>query len=131
MHMMRRFVCTLTQALALTTLAAISQPSPADTELRSDINRSVWVAHSVTHAGRVRVVISRQRPKFFLAKTLLPRFASDQDDDFYDDLPEVQVGYRRPEVVDQSADLELSDTIKIRLALARIKAMKKYTETWA
>jgi hypothetical protein len=91
----------------------------------------VLVAQTATHAGRVRVVITRQRPKFYLAK-LQPKLSADsQDDDYWDDLPEIQVGYRRPELVNQSADLELPDAIKIRLALARMKAMKKYAETWA
>ena len=129
--MMRRLLCTLTQALALATLALINQPSWADMELHSDTNRSAWVAQTATHAGRVRVVITRQRPKYYLAK-LLPKFYADnQDNDYYDDLPEVQVGYRRPELIDQSADVELSDAIKIRLALARLKALRRYEATWS
>ena len=131
--MMRRLLCTLTQALTLLTLAVISQQSLADTELRSEPSRSAWVAQTATHAGRVRVTITKTRPKLLLAKSHRPiarLFADDSNDDYYDDLPDVQVGYRRPELVNQSADLELSDHIKIRLALARLKAIRRYEQVW-
>ena len=129
--MMRRLLCTLPKALMLLTLAVISQQSSAELAAPLDTNRSAWVAQTATHAGRVRVVITKQRPKFYLAK-LLPKFYADnQDNDYYDDLPEVQVGYRRPELIDQSADVELSDAIKIRLALARLKALRRYEATWS
>jgi hypothetical protein len=55
----------------------------------------------------------------------------DNNEDYYDETPEFQVGYRRPELVNQSVDLELSDEIKIRLLLARKRALDAYHATWA
>ena len=132
---MRRFVCTLTQALLPVTLALLSQPSSAELAPISDtVSPYVWVARTATPEGRVRVTITKQRPKLQLAKSLQPvarLFADNDDNDYYDDQPDLQVGYRRPELVNQSADLELSDDIKIRLALARMKALKRYEEVWS
>jgi hypothetical protein len=89
----------------------------------------------VTAEGRVRVTITKLKPKLHLAKLQRPIFkllAEDQDDDYYNDLPDVQIGYRRPELIDQTAEVhnDISDEIKIRLALARMKALAKYQETW-
>ena len=131
MHMMRRHLCTLTQALTLVTLAVLSQQSLADTALRSDTNRYGWVAQTATAAGRVRVTITKQKPRLYLAKLQQPKLlADDQDDDYYDDLPDVQVGYRRPELVKVEVADTVPDDIKIRLALARMKALKRYEEVW-
>ena len=133
MHM-RRFLCTLTQALLLLTLASISQASQAKLEQLWDTCPYGCVARIATAEGRVRVTITKQRPKLHLAKSLQPvarLFADNDDNDYYDDQPDLQVGYRRPELVNQSADLELSDAVKIRLALARMKALKRYEEVWS
>ena len=96
---------------------------------------SVCVAHSATPEGRVRVVITRQKPKLHLAKTYRPvvQLALDDDDtDYYDELPDIQIGYRRPELVNQTADVhgDLSDEIKIRLLLARKRALEAYHANW-
>ena len=42
----------------------------------------------------------------------------------------LHVGYRRPEVIHNPVDVEVSDYVKFRLWLARQLAMKKYEETW-
>lgn len=133
--MMRRLICTLTQALLPVTLALLSHQSSAELAPISDtVSPYVWVAQTATHAGRVRVTITKTRPKLQLAKSRQPvaqLFANDDNNDYYDDQPDVQVGYRRPELIDQSADLDLSDEIKIRLALSRMKALRRYTEVWS
>lgn len=131
--MMRRFLCTLTLALPTLIVALTSQQSQAESALTSDTNRSVWVARTVTPGGRARVTITKSRPKYYLAKVYPKLFAGDQDTDYYDDQPDLQVGYRRPELVDQTAEIvdpELSDEIKIRLVIARMKAMQTYNQTW-
>jgi hypothetical protein len=88
----------------------------------------------VTQGGRVRVTITRQKPKLHLARTQRPVIRSalkDDDTDYYNELPDIQVGYRRPELIDQTADVQdVSDEIKIRLILARKKALEKYHEKW-
>ena len=92
-------------------------------------------AHSVTPNGRVRVVITKHKPRLHLAKTQRPVVLlalNDDDTDYYDELPEFQVGYRRPELVDQSADVQdISDEIKLRLLLARKRALDAYHQNWS
>jgi len=93
-----------------------------------------WVAPTVIPAGRVRVIITKTRAKLHLPKAQRPvvRLAlNDNDDDYYDETPEFQIGYRRPELTDQSADVDdISDEIKIRLVLARKRALEAYTRKW-
>ena len=57
----------------------------------------------------------------------------DTDDDYYDDRQEIHVSPRRPEVVkpDVVDNADLTDEIKLRLAIARSKALKKYEEVWS
>ena len=133
---MRKHLCThtLPTALVLLTLALINQPSSAESEQVLDRNHSEWVAHSATPGARVRVVITRTKPKLHLARSQRPVLLSvtDDDTDYYDELPDVQVGYRRPELIDQTADVhdDISDEIKIRLLLARRRALEAYTAKW-
>ena len=92
--------------------------------------------HSVTQDGRVRVVITKHKPRLHLAKTQRPVVLlalNDDDTDYYDELPEFQVGYRRPELIDQTADIhgDISDEIKIRLLLARKRALDAYHQNWS
>jgi hypothetical protein len=88
----------------------------------------------VTPEGRVRVIITKTKAKLHLAKTYRPLIQlvlEDDDTDYYDDVPDLQVGYRRPELISQSADVDLSAAIKIRLALARMKALAAYNQKWS
>jgi hypothetical protein len=59
-------------------------------------------------------------------------FLDDDDTDYYDELLDLQVGYRRPELIDQTADMhdDVSDEIKLRLILARKRALEAYAKTW-
>ena len=132
--MMRRLSCLC----ALTTITLIlglqSHPSLAQEDPLPEITRLESPAHIAIHAGRVRVTITKTKPRLHLAKQQRPiakLFFEDDDSDYYDELPDIQVGYRRPELIDQSVDLELSDHVKIRLALARMKALKRYEEIWS
>jgi ethanolamine ammonia-lyase large subunit len=81
------------------------------------------------------VTITKNKPKLHLPKTQRPvvrLFADDRDDDYYDEIVEFQVGYRRPELVNQTADVDdLSDEIKIRLLLARKRALQAYHQNWS
>lgn len=127
---------TLIQGLMLATLIAISNQSHAELAPILDYTSPyVWVAQTVIPNGRVRVVITKQKPKLYLARskyTVAKLLADNNDDDYYNDIPDFQVGYRRPELIDQTADThsDISDEIQIRLALARMKAMAKYQEIW-
>lgn len=126
-------LCALT-TLLLATLSLTAPTSSAQPSQPLSNTRLEWPAQTVTANGRVRVTIARSKPKLHLLKAQRPiakLFLDDTNDDYYDDLPELQVGYRRPELVNQSADLELSDDIKIRLALARMKAIKRHEELWS
>ena len=95
-----------------------------------------WSARSVTPEGRVRVIITKQKPKLHLAKKSRPVILSqltDDESDYYNELPDLQVGYRRPELINQTAEIhdDISDEIKIRLVLARKRALEAYTKKWA
>ena len=82
---------------------------------------------------RVRVTIKKSRSRIHLARVQQPviRLAvNDDDTDYYDEPPDLQIGYRRPELVGQSATVDLPDDIKLRLAIARIKALATYQRTW-
>ena len=131
---MRRRSCnhTLLQLLILAALPlGVSQ---AESEPTWETCHSVCVARTVTPGGRVRVVITRQKPKLYLAKSQRISLVLDDDNpDYYDELPDVQVGYRRPELVDTTAQVhdDISDEIRLRLAIARIKALQAYDRNWA
>ena len=135
-YSMRRQSCipTLLQILILAVLPL--GPSRAESDPFWNTNPYVWSAHSVTQSGRVRVTITKTRPKLFLARTHRPvvhALLDDRDDDYYDETPEFQVGYRRPELVNQTAQVnnDISDEIKIRLLLARKRALQIYHATWS
>lgn len=125
----------LLQILILATLGLISQQSQSQSVQVLDTNRSEWVAQTATAGARVRVTITKQKSKLHLAKSQRPVIqlsANDDDTDYYDELPDFQIGYRRPELIDQTATVQddISDEIKIRLLLARKRALAKYEETW-
>lgn len=127
----------LLQILILATLGLINQQSQSQSVQVLDNNRSEWVAQTATADGRVRVTITKAKPKLQLPKTQRPvvRLAldDDDDDDYYDETPEFQIGYRRPELVNQTARVhdDVSDEIKIRLLLARKRALEAYDRKWA
>jgi hypothetical protein len=128
----------LFQILTLATLSLASNSSPAESAQVLDTNRSESVAHSATPGGRVRVIITKHKPKLSLPKSQRPlvqliRLSADDDIDYYAQLPDLQVGYRRPELVNQTADIhdDISDEIKIRLLLARMRALEAYDKKWA
>ena len=130
--MMRRQSClrTLLQILILSALPlGLSQ---AESDPFWNTNPYAWSAQTVTHAGRVRVTITKTKPKLYLAKSQrILLVLNDDDPDYYDELPDIQVGYRRPELLNQTADVDLSDEIKIRLLLARKRALQAYHATWS
>jgi hypothetical protein len=132
--MMRRYSCLriLLQILILAVLPlGVSQAESGPTW---ETCRSACVAHSVTPNGRVRVVITKQKPKLYLAKSQrILLVLNDDNTDYYDELPDIQVGYRRPELVNQTARVhdDISDEIKIRLVLARKRALEAYHRTWS
>ena len=129
---MRRQSClrTLLQILILSALPlGLSQ---AESDPFWNTNPYAWSAQTVTHAGRVRVTITKTKPKLYLAKSQrILLVLNDDDPDYYDELPDIQVGYRRPELLNQTADVDLSDEIKIRLLLARKRALEAYHATWS
>ena len=130
--MMRRQSClrTLLQILILSALPlGLSQ---AESDPFWNTNPYAWSAQTVTHAGRVRVTITKTKPKLYLAKSQrILLVLNDDDPDYYDELPDIQVGYRRPELLNQTADVDLSDEIKIRLLLARKRALEAYHANWS
>ena len=127
---------TLLPALLLATLALTSQKSSAELDPYLVHNPYEWVALTATADGRVRVIITKTKARLHLPKTQRPIIKLSIDDDnsdYYDELPELQIGYRRPELVDQTAKIhdDISDEIKIRLLLARKRALEAYTKKWA
>lgn len=123
---------TLLPILLFASLALTSPPSLAQLDYE-ETPPSEYVARIVTPVDRVRVTIKKPRHRIHLAKTHQPVsrvFLNDDDTDYYDELPDLQVGYRRPELINQSADVDLPDEIKIRLVLARKRALEAYHANW-
>ena len=113
----------------MTSQVSLAQPDLEETP------PSEYVAQIVTHVDRVRATITKPRARIHLAKTHQPiarLFLNEDDTDYYDELPDLQIGYRRPELVNQSAEIhdDLSDEVKLRLVLARKKALESYNRTW-
>ena len=130
---MRRYSCLC--ALTLLILSSTAQLKQAQASPHLNNTRLEWSAHFATPEGRVRVIITKTKTKLRLPKIQRPVVQlslTDDDTDYYDELPEFQVGYRRPELVDQTADVQdISDEIKIRLLLARKRALQAYHATWS
>jgi hypothetical protein len=62
-----------------------------------------------------------------------PLSLDDSDDDDSDDFPDIQIAYRRPNLIQcndkcDHQDEDLSDHVKFRLWLARQIALKKFNE---
>jgi hypothetical protein len=80
--------------------------------------------------------LQKAKPRQHLPRTQKPLSnlrLEDDEPDYYNEVPEFQVGYRRPELVDttgQVVDDELSDYVKLRLVLARMKALEQYHKKW-
>ena len=96
---------------------------------------SEYVAQIVIPEGRVRAPVTKTKPRIHLAKTHQPvarLFFDDDDTDYYDELPDLQIGYRRPELVNQTAAVhdDISDEVKLRLLLARKKALEAHKRNW-
>ena len=127
---MRRLLCLHLTLLLMA--ATASQPSLAQSDYE-ETPPSEYVAQIVIPVDRVRVTIKKSRSRIHLARVQQPviRLAvNDDDTDYYDEPPDLQIGYRRPELVGQSATVDLPDDIKLRLAIARIKALATYQRTW-
>ena len=130
--MMRRIRCS--HLILLLIAATASQPSLAQLDYE-ETPPSEYVVRIVTPVERVRVTIKKPRARIHLAKIQQPAarlFLNEDDTDYYDESPDIQVGYRRPELVDQTAEIhdDLSDEIKLRLVLARKRALEAYNRTW-
>ena len=133
---MRRQSCLHILLQLLILVALPLELSRAESDPFWNTSPYAWSAQTVTQSGRVRATITKTKPKLFLARTHRPvvrALLDDRDDDYYDETPEFYVGYRRPEFINYAADVhdELSDEVKLRLILARKKALVKYSETWA
>lgn len=133
--MMRRqsCLCGLT-TLILAMLSSTVPSSQAQSSPHLNSTHLEWSVPSATPVGRVRVIITKTKPKIHLARQHRPLMLlslNDDNDDYYDELPDLQVGYRRPELVNQTAEVDdISDEIKIRLAMARMKAIERHKEVW-
>jgi hypothetical protein len=130
---MRRQSCirTLLQILILAVLPLVA--SQAESDPFWNTRPYAWSARTATPNGRVRVTITKQKPKLYLVKSQrIILVLNDDDTDYYDELPDIQVGYRRPELVNQTAEVndDISDEIKIRLLFARKRALEAYHANW-
>lgn len=118
-------------AVPVLSLFLVLSPSQAKT------NESAQVQVSRSHSAlktpmRTKSVLVRAVPKA-QRRLLITNDLSDGDDG-----PpgsgelDLQVPYRRPELIKVSdADDDLSDYVKTRLLIARVRALAKYQETWA
>jgi len=130
--MTRRIRCS--HLILLLIAATASQVSLAQLDYE-ETPPSEYVVRIVTPVERVRVTIKKPRARIHLAKTHQPiarLFLNEDDTDYYDEAPDLQIGYRRPELVNQTAEIhdDLSDEIKLRLVLTRKRALEAYNRTW-
>jgi hypothetical protein len=74
---------------------------------------------------------SQAKKHILLPRTLKPlaRMNMDEDDDNYHDDMDLQVSYRKPDLVD-NRELPLSDYVTLRLANARRLALDEYRRIW-
>ncbi len=100
-------------------------------------NESAQVQVSRSHSAlktpmRTKSVLARVVPKA-QRRLLITNDLSDGDDGPPGSSElDLQVPYRRPELIKVSdADDDLSDYVKTRLLIARVRALAKYQETWA
>ena len=106
--MMRRQPCSYLIPLLFLVGLTASQPSSAQSDLE-ETTRSEPVVLSAIPEGRVRVTITKHRARIQVARVQQPiaRLVINEDDtDYYDELPDIQVGYRRPELINQTADVD-------------------------
>jgi len=99
-------------------------------------NESVQVQVSHSHSAlktpmRTKSVLVRAVPKA-QRRLLITNDLSDGDDGPPGSTElDLQVPYRRPELIEVSDDNDdLSDYVKTRLLIARARALAKYQETW-
>lgn len=118
-------------AVPVLSLFLVLSPSQAKT------NESAQVQVSRSHSAlktpmRTKSVLVRAIPR--AQRRLL---VTNNIDDVNDGPPgsselDLQVSYRRPEPIAVSdTNNDLSDYVKTRLLIARVRAMAKYQETWA
>jgi hypothetical protein len=115
-------------------MTAISPPSLAQLDYE-ETPPSEYVVRSVIPEDRARAVVTKPRTKIKLARVHQPiarLVLEDDDTDYYDELPDLQIGYRRPELVNQTAKVhdDISDEIKLRLLLARKRALEVHRQNW-
>ena len=88
----------------------------------------------IAAAGSItKAILAAKKAEFdavkFQKRTNKPKsvgnYGINDDDDDYSDLIDLQVGYRRPKIVDHD-DVELSEYVKHRLSQARKRAMALY-----
>ena len=110
-------------AILIAVTVFVVEPAGASTATKHDVARA--------HLPRVpRVKLLRSNPHRFTAIRLYGTDPYDApDDDFL-----CAGSARKPKVVNPKpadADDELSDYVKTRLLVARVRAMQKYREVWA
>ena len=130
--MLRRFQCSRLILLLMAAIASQLSLAQSDHEGTPHYESVVQI---VTPADRVRVVVTKPRQRIHLARVQQPVIRSsvdDDDTDYYDETPEFQIGYRRPELVNQTAAVhdDLSNEVKLRLLLARKRALQAYQQNW-
>jgi hypothetical protein len=80
----------------------------------------------------VKHLLPRSQQRLLSQLRSNPSELDDDDDDAFDDFPDIQVSYRRPTLIacdDKCHNQdELSDHVLVRLAIARAKAMDRYGE---
>jgi hypothetical protein len=139
---MKAMVFVTMMSIAGTSLASLSPGS-----YRENHTHYEWPAHIATANAPVAVPASRPQPPLRLSRTkrqqvqILTQQVNDQinlddsDNSGFDEV-DFQVGYRRPELVEDDQYSEFDDTplpdhVMSRLAQARALALAKHREKWA
>lgn len=119
--------------LAVTALSLFLVLNPSQAKTSNSAQEPVYRKHSASLSPtRTKSVLARAVPKA-QRRLLVTNDLTDGDDGppGSDEL-DLQTPYRRPELVkDIDTDTDLSDYVRTRLLVARLRALKKYQEVWA
>lgn len=115
-------------ALSLFLVLSLSQAKTmAATQAQESPKRSV-----LKNPTRTKSVLARAVPKYKRQVLATNLGINDNDDPAGSDELDLQSPYRRPELVqDVDTDSDLSDYVRTRLLIARLRALKKYQDAWA
>jgi hypothetical protein len=115
-------------AIAFLLVSTVSQAKTLSSPVSAYHQVTPWQKATVTRSVLARV---KSRAEIHALKAANLLSIDDDDDDDYDDI-DMQVAYARPRLTkpEKNLDLEISDHAKIRLMVARARALQVYNKKY-